>query len=108
MDYQEIMFGLIVNAGDSRSNSMKAMRLAKKGKIEEAKEVIKIAEEYLNKAHEIQTSLIQDEAAGKRAEVTLLMVHAQDHLMNAITIKDIAIELIDTREELENIKNIIK
>ncbi|MBS5927613.1 MAG: PTS lactose/cellobiose transporter subunit IIA [Clostridium sp.] len=108
MDYQEIIFGLIVNAGDSRSNSMKAIRLAKKGKIEEAKETIKISEDCLNKAHEIQTSLIQDEAAGKRAEVTLLMVHAQDHLMNAITIKDIAIELIDTREELESIKNIIK
>ena len=95
MDYQEIIFGLIVNAGDSRSNSMKAIRLAKKGKIEEAKETIKISEDCLNKAHEIQTSLIQDEAAGKRAEVTLLMVHAQDHLMTALVVIDLAQEFVD-------------
>ncbi|MDZ4957411.1 PTS lactose/cellobiose transporter subunit IIA, partial [Clostridium perfringens] len=31
MNYQEIVFGIIVNAGDSRSNSMKAIRCSKNG-----------------------------------------------------------------------------
>lgn len=108
MNYQEIVFGIIVNAGDSRSNSMKAIRCAKNGEFKEAGKFLKLADECLGKAHEIQTNLIQEEAAGNTTEITLLMVHAQDHLMNAITIRDMAGELIDTREELEKIKRLLK
>lgn len=100
MENQEVIFGIIVNGGNARTNSMKAVRLAKKGQIEEAKELLKIAVEDLSKAHEIQTSLIQDEADGKRTEISLLMVHAQDHLMNAMTIKDLASEIIDIHEKI--------
>ncbi|ENA0413451.1 PTS lactose/cellobiose transporter subunit IIA, partial [Listeria monocytogenes] len=35
------------------------------------------------------------EARGEKAEVSLLLVHAQDHLMNAITFKDLAKEIVD-------------
>jgi PTS system cellobiose-specific IIA component len=42
--------------------------------------------------------LIQEEAAGKQSEVTLLMVHAQDHLMNTMTIRDLAAEFVDLYE----------
>lgn len=108
MDYQEIVFKLIVNGGNARSNSMMAIKLAKQGKIEEAKNKIKEAEGDLQKAHEVQTNLIQDEAAGKNTEISLLMIHGQDHLMNAITVKDIAKEMIDMCEELKEIKNLIK
>lgn len=100
MENQEVIFGIIVNGGNARTNSMKAIRLAKEGQIEEAKEVLKIAVEDLSKAHEIQTSLIQDEADGKKTEISLLMVHAQDHLMNAMTIKDLATEIVDIHAKL--------
>lgn len=108
MNYQEIIFKLIVNGGSARSNSMMAIKLAKQGKIEEAKSKIIEAEEELQKAHEVQTGLIQNEAAGKCIEISLLMIHGQDHLMNAITVKDIAKEMIDICEELKEIKKIIK
>lgn len=108
MEYQEIVFKLIVNGGNARSNSMLAIKLAKQGKIEEAKDKIREAEEDLQKAHEVQTNLIQNEAAGEHAEISLLMIHGQDHLMNAITVKDIAKEMIDMCEELKGIKNLIK
>ena len=100
MEYKEVVFGLIVNAGNARSKAMNSIRLAKKGKIEEAKENLKLSEEDLNLAHEIQTKLIQGEAAGKKTELSLLMVHAQDHLMNAITVKDLANEIIEIHEKL--------
>ncbi|MGL4874135.1 MAG: PTS lactose/cellobiose transporter subunit IIA, partial [Clostridium sp.] len=35
-----------------------------------------------------------------KTEVSLLLVHAQDHLMTTMTLKDIAAEIIDIREEL--------
>ncbi|OUZ16436.1 hypothetical protein A5868_001357, partial [Enterococcus sp. 12F9_DIV0723] len=42
-----------------------------------------------------------------KSNISLLMVHAQDHLMNAITIKDLAIELVDILEKgmIKNDKN---
>ena len=95
MEYQEVVFGLIVNAGNARSKAMNSIRLAKKGKIEEAKENLKLSEEDLNLAHEIQTKLIQGEAAGEKTELSLLMVHAQDHLMTTILLKDIINNLVD-------------
>lgn len=100
MDNQEVIFGIIVNGGNARSNSMRAIKFAKKGEIKEAKESIKLADEDLEKAHGIQTSLIQGEAAGDKTEISLLMIHAQDHLMNAMTIRDLANEFIDMYETL--------
>lgn len=41
-------------------------------------------------AHKIQTALIsQDEGCGK-IKVNLILIHAQDHLMNAILCRDLA------------------
>jgi cellobiose PTS system EIIA component len=96
---EEIIMQLIVNGGDARSKAMIAISCAKSGDINRAKELIEEAEEALNKAHDYQTKLIQDEAAGNKVELSLLMVHAQDHLMNAMTIKDLAKEMVDMYEK---------
>jgi len=98
MNYQEVMLQIIVNGGNARSYSMEAIQLAKADKVREAREVLVKAGEELAKAHIAQTKLIQDEASGNTVEVTLLMVHAQDHLMNAITVKDLAQEFVDMYE----------
>lgn len=96
---EQIVMELVVNGGDARSKAMQAIKAAKKGDMNLAKQKINESNEALNKAHEIQTSLIQNEAAGEHVQVTLLMVHAQDHLMNAMTIRDLAQEMIDMYEE---------
>ncbi|AWK50791.1 PTS lactose/cellobiose transporter subunit IIA [Clostridium beijerinckii] len=97
---EEIIMNLIVHSGEVRSYSMEAIQCAKKGNIDEAKELIVKAEEELSKAHNVQTSLIQKEASGEKTEVSLLMVHAQDHLMTSMTLKTLAVEIIDIHEEL--------
>lgn len=95
----EIVMELVVNGGNARSKSMEAIKLAKGGRLELAKEKIKEANESLNKAHDFQTNLIQEEAAGQEVRISLLMVHAQDHLMNAMTVRDLAKEIISMYEE---------
>lgn len=104
MNYENIVMQLIVNGGNARSKSMEAINCAKKGELEKAKKLINEACDNLNKAHEIQTSLIQDEALGNKNDLTLLMVHAQDHLMNAITVRDLANEFIDIYEKFMKIQ----
>lgn len=50
--------------------------------------------ESLVAAHQLQTRLLQKEASGCVSEYSLIMVHAQDHLMNAILLKDMANSII--------------
>ncbi|SNS96017.1 PTS system, cellobiose-specific IIA component [Anaerovirgula multivorans] len=101
MNYEEIIMELIVNSGNARSKAMEAIQAAKAGNILEARELHKKAGAELSKAHQAQTQLIQDEATGNPKTITLLLIHAQDHLMNAMTIRDLAEEFIDMYENLQ-------
>jgi cellobiose PTS system EIIA component len=92
---------LIAQGGDARSYAMKGIALARKSKITEAKVAIKTGRDAVTKAHHIQTELIQKEASGEKQEITLLMIHAQDHLMNAMTVLDLAEEFIYVYEREE-------
>ena len=98
---EETIFGLISHSGDAKSLLMEAIGAAKEGDFEKATEKIKEASEKLNLAHQVQTSLIQAEAGGEKQEASLLLIHAQDHLMNAILLKDLATEFIDLYRKIE-------
>ena len=103
-DYEQVVMSIIVNAGQSRSCAFSAIQAAKSGDFAQAKLLLVDAENSLREAHQVQTYLIgQDEGQGK-VPVHLIMVHAQDHLMNAILTKEIAGELIDVHQQLSALK----
>ena len=77
-----------------------AMEESEKGNFEEARKLLEEADTFLNKAHQVQTDLIQKEAAGERNEVTVLFVHAQDHLMTSIEVRTLAENVIRMNERL--------
>ncbi|WP_231260579.1 PTS lactose/cellobiose transporter subunit IIA [Salmonella enterica] len=84
-----------MNAGQSRSLCYEALRSAKENNFADADEKMKEAEYYAKQAHLVQTKLIEaDEGEGK-TKMTLVMVHAQDHLMTSILAKELVTELID-------------
>ena len=95
MDLEKIAFTIISNSGDAKSLAMEAINLAEKGEIKKARKKIENAEDKLNAAHKSQTNLIQKEAQGEKVELNLLLVHAQDHLMNSITVNDMAKHFIN-------------
>lgn len=95
-----IIMDLIVNSGNSRSLAMEAIFAAKEGDSDKAAALLDECDDYLNRAHNTQTSLLTREASGEATNVTLLLVHAQDHLMNAITIRDLAKELVDLHKKI--------
>ncbi|AOT68623.1 PTS lactose/cellobiose transporter subunit IIA [Geosporobacter ferrireducens] len=92
---ETIIFTIISYSGDARNFFLEALAPAKNGYIEKAVELIKQGDEKLELAHKEQTKLIQAEARGEKMEISLLMIHAQDHLMNAITVKQLVCEMID-------------
>ncbi|CEI80952.1 lichenan-specific phosphotransferase enzyme IIA component [Oceanobacillus oncorhynchi subsp. incaldanensis] len=91
----EIAFQIILYAGNGRSSAMEAIQEAKEGNFEEAESKLIEAGEELNKAHEFQTNLLQGEANGKSTEINIILIHSQDHLMNAMTVRDLATEIIE-------------
>ncbi len=98
-EYQDA-FQLIAMAGDSKSDSMRAINEAKQGHFEEAEELLKIAEEKLNQSHIAQYHLIQKEANGDKVPVNIILIHAQDHVTMAIIMKDMAAEIVALYKQL--------
>lgn len=91
----EIVMTLIMHGGDARSSAMEAIHAAKNDDFDLAKEKLTRADEAIQQAHSVQTDLLTQEASGQSVEINLLLVHAQDHLMNAITYRDLAEEMIE-------------
>lgn len=101
MDMEKIIMEMIGVSGDARSKALEAIHAARSKEFSAAKKLLQECEEGLNKAHKAQTDLIVKEINGEYTEIRLLMVHAQDHMMNALTIKDIAEQFVAILEEME-------
>ena len=86
---------------------LEVITLAKRGEFEKARELIRMADEELGYAHSSQTSLIQGEAANDQIDFSLLLVHAQDHLMTTMTFKDLAVELIEIHKKVYKLEDIM-
>lgn len=89
VDMEVIIFELISRGGTAKGMAYEALAAAEKGNYEEAEDLLKQADEELLAVHNVQTELIQAEAAGEKNEVSILFVHAQDHLMTAIEAKNL-------------------
>ncbi len=102
-EYEKTVTEIIATSGNARSCMIQAIWKAREGAFSEVEALVGQAEQDLNHAHVIQTRLLQQEVSGHPSEVTLLMVHAQDHLMTSITVKELATELIkEIRIRLES------
>lgn len=100
---EEIVLSLIMHSGEARSRCMEAINLAKQGNFVSARKCLEKADEELGYAHSTQTSLIQGEAGCEKIEFSLLLTHGEDHLMTAMTLKDLAVEIVDLHEKIDSI-----
>ncbi|MBG9982108.1 PTS lactose/cellobiose transporter subunit IIA [Aerococcaceae bacterium DSM 111020] len=87
---EEIIFQIIAKSGNGKALAYEAINESFVGNFEQAKKLLKEADESLKEAHNTQTQLITDEVNGKQIEITMLFVHAQDHLMSAVEVRDLA------------------
>jgi PTS system cellobiose-specific IIA component len=84
-ELEQLAMALIIHSGNARTCAYEAFELAMAGDFAGAAAKLKEAAAELSQAHAQQTNLIQDEAQGKGVAPSLLLVHAQDHLMTAVT-----------------------
>ncbi|KRO16944.1 PTS lactose/cellobiose transporter subunit IIA [Lacticaseibacillus saniviri] len=99
-EQMQVVMGLIMEGGNAKNFAMQAIQAAQAGNFEEADKQLKLADESLGKAHNIQTDMLTKEAQGEHTEVNLYMVHAQDWLMTSLTFKDMAATMIDLYHRL--------
>lgn len=94
IELEEAVMEIIVNAGQSRSLCFEALQAARKGRFDEARNLLKASDEASRKAHHMQTKLIEQDAGEGRQPMTLIMVHAQDHLMTSLLARELSEEII--------------
>lgn len=94
---------MISSAGESKAKAFEALKKVKESKYEEARALLKEAQEIDLEAHKVQTELITKEMtnAEDKPEMSLLMVHAQDHYMTSQLSRDLIEELIGVFEAKE-------
>lgn len=100
---EEIVFNLIANGGDAKALAYEAISESEKGNYEKAEELLKESDEALKLAHNTQTQIITDEVNGKNIEVSVLFVHAQDHLMTAMEVRTLAERFIYLNKKIDRL-----
>ena len=100
MDMEMVCFQIISAVGSARSTYIDAIKTAKKGDIQKAKEMIEEGDTIYNSGHDVHQNLIASEVEGVPVAVSLFLVHAEDQLMSAESFRTIAVEFIDLYEQL--------
>ncbi|MGY3748824.1 PTS lactose/cellobiose transporter subunit IIA [Vagococcus acidifermentans] len=83
-----IGFEVVAFAGEARSKLIEALAEAEKQQFERAESLVEEANQSLIQAHKSQTQMLAAEASGEAIELGFIMVHAQDHLMTTMLLKD--------------------
>ena len=95
---EQICFQLILHSGNARSKVIQSIREYRDGSVQKAEELLQQAEDDLQQSHDIHFQMIQKKRAGKN-EFSLLLLHAEDHLMSTLTMKELVSELLELFKE---------
>ncbi|WNP32932.1 PTS N,N'-diacetylchitobiose transporter subunit IIA [Enterobacter kobei] len=99
-ELEEVVMGLIINSGQARSLAYTALKHAKAGDFAAAQQTMAQSRTALNEAHRVQTQLIESDQGEGRMKVSLVLVHAQDHLMTSMLARELIAELIELHEKV--------
>lgn len=101
MDNNELIsFEIISNVGAAKSIYMEIINKCENKEFDSVEEMLEEAEGYLLQGHKKHMELVQREASGDKVELSLLLMHAEDQLMNAELIKLLAQKFMHLYKEV--------
>lgn len=100
-DVQSIAFMMIAHAGSAFDHFYKAIEAARNRDFMVANQEMSLGKEDLTNAHKSQTDLLVAEVKQDDIPFSILMTHAQDHLMMGIFTQRMANEFILLYQERE-------
>jgi len=92
---QLISFEIISAVRTAKNMYVEAIQEAKKGNFGKAEDLITEGKNTFKEGHRVHASLVKKEASGEGVEVSFLLLHAENQLMNAETIELTASEIIE-------------
>ena len=100
-ELQVAAFDIILNSGNARSIVHEAFDAMREKNYILAEQKLQEANDELLKAHQAQTDLLQEYASGTEIKIEIIMVHAQDHLMTTMTLREVAIEMLELYKKVD-------
>ncbi|MEY8700439.1 PTS cellobiose transporter subunit IIA [Streptococcus ferus] len=94
-ELQIAAFEIILNSGNARTIVHEAFAEMRSGNYDAAAQKLEDANNELLLAHKAQTDLLQEYASGTEIKIEIIMVHAQDHLMTTMTLREVALEMLE-------------
>lgn len=89
-----VAFEIIGHSGNSRVLVHQAFQAMREQNFEQANQFLEEAQQEITLAHKAQTDLLHNYANGDEIKIEIIMVHAQDHLMTTMTLREVAIEML--------------
>lgn len=102
---EQISFQIISYAGMAKTKSYEALQAYRAGDYKKGEELLKETNDYFVEAHKIHAQLIQKEANNEHIDVSILLIHAEDQLMNAENTNDLIKEMIQMQIALNKLSN---
>lgn len=92
---QTAAFEIILASGNGRTITHEAFKLMREDKFDEAEAKLDEANSAFVEAHNAQTELLHAYANGEELVMEIIMIHAQDHLMTGMTLREVALEMLE-------------
>lgn len=103
MDILKECMNMIAYAGEAKSLVLEAIKEVRTGNLANYEDKLEKADKSLTKSHQAHTNLLVYDANNQDLNVTILMVHAADHLGSAETIRVLADEIIYLHKEVKHV-----
>lgn len=94
---------IIAYGGEGKSLAMTAIQKAREGAFEEAEALMKQAHEANVKCHQCHSELLFYDAENQDLQISMLLVHAADHLTSADMTEAMAEEMIYLYKEIRHV-----
>lgn len=98
LDLEEMALEIITNVGTARSMYVEAVEAAKTGNFDEAHKLVSEGEKIFVNGHHAHADLVNAKIGVEDLQYMFLVMHAEDQLMSAETLKIVCDELIDMLE----------
>ncbi|WP_392553609.1 PTS cellobiose transporter subunit IIA [Orbus wheelerorum] len=107
-EIQLVAFTIILHSGNAKTKTHQAFKAMREANFTLANQLLEEANDEILQAHKSQTELLQSYANGKKIEMEIIMVHAQDHLMTTMTLREMAIEMAYLYMQLNSVTNNVR
>jgi len=105
LDWEQMLFTLILHAGEARTKAKEAAEFAVEGEWDEAKRLMEEAEKEQLEAHKVSANIVKMEAGGEQVDFSVLLVHALDLLLLAWIEIDHTYQFINMSKRLKTLED---